>query len=159
MIPQSSEGAFVWSELLPVLAGIWKKKIGPRRGNGDRWIMIAHAFLCWQRRLWSPWHAFFLHFLPPNSLHFLPPFWLVPVKSDIPLWPSKNNQHSATLQPAVRGVHRLTTGVHAEVIRSCQTWSVLCYDWEVRALRFASPASQLWLQCRCTNGLFINVDH
>lgn len=42
--------------------------------------------------------------------------WLAPAESDISQRPSKNNQHAATLQL----VRRLTTSIHAEVIRSCQ---------------------------------------
>lgn len=107
-------------------SGRYEKKNQPRRGEGRQMNNDYTRFLLLALEAAEPMPCLFFIF-SPEFPSFPPCLWLVPVKSDIPLCPSKNNQHSAT---GCQGFHRLTTGVHAEVIRSCQMWRVLCNDWE-----------------------------
>ena len=153
VIIESESGGAREVRAAPVLAGMRKKKIGPWEEKGERWIMIAHAFFCWRSRLRSLWHT--LSKPPPSSPLFPTSLWWVPVKSDIPLCPSKNNQHSAAgcqgsslpYNRRARWGNQKLSNVKCPLLRL-----------RVRYV-FASPTPEPWLQCRCTNSLFINRDH
>lgn len=121
-----------------------------------------------QRRPWSPITRRSFIFLPStspslplppsSSLHFLHPcVWYLQNQTSL-CERQKPPRRSATRQLAVGGVRRLTISVHAEVIRSCQTGSCeVSSAMTESVLRVcASPTSQLWLQCGCAEGLFIN---
>ena len=88
-----SREALVWSVLL-LFWQVWGKKNRPMRGKERQMNNDCTCFLLLAVQAEEP--VTYPFYPPPsNSPLFPTSLWRVPVKSDIPLCPSKNNQHSA----------------------------------------------------------------
>lgn len=103
----------------------------------------------------GPRCAFSSFSLPRVPFYFLPSPWLAPVKSDIPLCPSENNQHAAagcqgSSLPYNRrtrwGNQKLSNTKASSTTTTAAATSSLC----VRRRSFGCGGG-------CTNGPFINV--
>lgn len=133
-----------------------KKKICPGGRKGDRWIMIAHALLCWQQEDVEDRNMPFLHFLPPississllsaSTCEIRHPS--VSVKKQPTLCQSATSCQGSS--PADNrhthwGNQKLSNEKSSAITDNCAL--------------YACPTTEHWLQSKCTNGLFINRDH
>lgn len=156
LLSSHSREALVWSVRL-LSWQVWgkKKKNRPMRGKGRQMNNDCTCFLLLAVQAEEPVTYPFYTSPPLNSPLFPTSLRRVPVKSDIPLCPSKNNQHSAAgcqgssppYNRRARWGNQKLSNVKCPLLRL-----------RVRYV-FASPTPEPWLQCRCTNSLFINRDH